>query len=64
MLDRPGVWIRAGLGGVITGMDIAQARASLPRDADNEFALRLLIVAESKFLDARLQMQDDGKDKE
>lgn len=58
LLDRPGVWTRAGIGGVITGMNIAEARASLPAPVQNEFALRLLMTAERHFLNARIEMQD------
>jgi hypothetical protein len=52
VLDRPGIWRRAGLGGSITGMDIAEARAALPPHLDSEFAARLLVAAELHFVNA------------
>jgi hypothetical protein len=54
LLDRSGIWRRAGLGGSITGMDIAEARAALPVSLVNDFATRLLIAAERHFLNSYL----------
>jgi hypothetical protein len=45
-------------------MDVYQARAALPAAIENDFAVRLLVIAEGAFLDARLRMQDDGKEGE
>jgi hypothetical protein len=52
VLDRHGVWKRAGLYGLITGLDLAEALASLPDGLDRDFARRLLIAAESGFVPA------------
>jgi hypothetical protein len=50
LLDRPGIWRRAGMSGSIAGMDIAEARATLPAELANEFAIRLLVAAERNFV--------------
>ncbi len=49
-MDRPSVWKRAGLDGVIVGLDIAEALAGMRAGLDREFCRRLLIVAEGAYL--------------
>ena len=53
-LDRPGLWIRSGIDGILTGLDMAQALASVPSNLDVEFMRRLFAVAELGFVSAHL----------
>jgi hypothetical protein len=52
LMCRPGVWKRAGMDGALTGLDLAEAMASLPRGLDRDLARRLLIAAEAAFFAA------------
>lgn len=53
-LDRPGLWIRSGVDGILTGLDMAQALVSVPTDLDLEFVRHLFVVAELGFVSAHL----------
>lgn len=54
-LDRPGIWRRAGLGGLISGMDVAEALAALPARLDPDLSKRLLVAAERHYVTAHLE---------
>lgn len=51
IIQRYGVWKRAGLSGLMSGLDLAEACASLP-DCDRAFAMRLFVIAESALINA------------
>jgi len=59
LIDRAGVWLRAGMTGLVTGLDLAQALVSLPADADREFSRELLIAAEAAFVSAVLRRAEE-----
>jgi hypothetical protein len=42
VLDRPGVWQRAGMAGTVTGLSLPEALAALPAGLDRDFAILLL----------------------
>lgn len=50
LIDRPGLWKRAGLTGALCGLDMREALASLPRGVDRERARKYLAIAEIEFL--------------
>jgi hypothetical protein len=52
VLDRAGVWRFAAFTGALTGLDLAEAMASLPDGIDRERARALLIAAEVAFMRA------------
>ncbi|MGD9924427.1 MAG: hypothetical protein AB7V13_23735 [Pseudorhodoplanes sp.] len=62
VLDRPGAWRWAGMSGVLAGLDLAQALASLPAGCDLDFACRLLIEAEVHFVAAWWQANAPEKE--
>ncbi|MFN4229846.1 hypothetical protein [Parvibaculum sp.] len=59
------VWLRAGLSGVETGLDLAQALARLPGDVEAHAVRRLLLAAEPAVLEAiaerREELETHGK---
>jgi hypothetical protein len=61
ILERPGVWKRAGMSGMLSGLDLAEALASLPDGLDRELAKRLLMAAETPFLIAWMQQHRTEK---
>jgi hypothetical protein len=59
-MDRPGIWRRGGLEGMVCGLDLGEAMTSLP-PCDREFARELFISAESAFVAALLKREkSDG----
>lgn len=60
-LNRAGVWKRAGLTGLVSGLDLREALASLPAGCDRGLAKRLLIIGEAAYLGAVLQREGKGK---
>lgn len=52
VLNRPGVWVLSGMAGVMTGLSLREAMASLPAGLDRDRCRRFLIVAETAFLTA------------
>lgn len=52
VLDRVGLWHRAGMDGGLSGLDWSAALASLPARLDLDFTKRLLEVAEASFVAA------------
>jgi hypothetical protein len=52
VIDRPGVWKRAGMSGALVGLDLAEAMTSLPEGLDRDRARSLLIAAEPSYLAA------------
>ena len=62
-LARPGVWMRAGLSGVPSGLNVPEALASLPAHADPEIAKQYLVEGETAFLTGvwRRSETDKGK---
>jgi hypothetical protein len=52
VIDRHGVWKRAGMSGGLVGLDLAEAMASLPDGLDRDRARSLLITAEAPYLAA------------
>jgi hypothetical protein len=54
-LDRPGVWLRAGMDGAVTGLDMAQALASVPQDIDLDVTRQLFMAAEIAFVVAHFK---------
>lgn len=61
-MNRPGIWLRAGMGGEIGGLAMAEALASLPEHCDREFSRQLLIVIERAFLSAHWAKDKGDKD--
>jgi hypothetical protein len=59
ILARPGVWARAGMGGVPAGLNLPEALSSLPAHADPETARIYLIEGESAFLDGVWRRADE-----
>jgi hypothetical protein len=59
-LDRPGLWVRSGLDGIVTGLDMVQALASVAEALDTNFARRLFAVAEIAFVAAHLKSRSGG----
>lgn len=49
-LDRVGVWRYAGMSGILAGLDITEAMASVPADCDPEKTRRLFVSAERAFV--------------
>lgn len=47
LLDRPGIWLRAGMAGMVSGLAMGEALATLPDSLDRDFAIRLLGAAET-----------------
>lgn len=50
VLDRCGIWQRAGMSGAINGLNLPEALAGLPRSCDRELARRLFLIAEIEFV--------------
>lgn len=50
ILDRYGIWKRAGMDGMLCGLDVNEALASLPDELDRGFAARLLAIAEIHYI--------------
>jgi hypothetical protein len=62
IMTRHGVWKRAGLSGMVSGLDLAEACAALPR-CDRAFAIRLFIIAERAWVNAAaalIRTKDDN----
>jgi len=55
VLDRWGVWRRAGMSGAIVGLDMSEALTGLDAACDRALACRLLIVAEAAFCAATMK---------
>jgi hypothetical protein len=55
--DRPGVWIRTGLRGLIAGLDLVGAIASLPAHCDRARARRLFLSFESAYVGALIERE-------
>lgn len=54
---RRGVWRRAGMSGVIAGLDFPDALAGLSRDLDRDLVAQLLSRAEAAFAPARQRLE-------
>lgn len=52
IITRHGVWKRAGLSGLVSGLDLAEACLGLPAHCDRAFASRLFVIAEREWIDA------------
>jgi hypothetical protein len=64
-IERLGVWYRAGMNGVIVGLRIEEAMASLPDDdCDRGFARRLFAVAEAAFCTAACERETSPEERE
>lgn len=59
MIDRPGIWCRAGLAGTVTGLAMAEALAGLPAAFDRAFAATLLARAEIAMVSAMAEAMPD-----
>lgn len=59
MIDRPGVWARAGLAGTITGLAMAEALAGLPATLDRDLVAKLLARAEVSMVSAMVEAAPD-----
>ena len=59
MAARPGLMIRAGMAGQITGLDRAGSLALLPAGLDRAFAVECLDAAESGLLAGFAKSQDE-----
>lgn len=59
-LDRSGLWVRAGMAGVVVGIDMENALAGLPSACDRDFARRLFVTAELFYVAAINRESDDS----
>jgi hypothetical protein len=64
-MERPGLWFRAGLDGIVSGLDRAAARGGVPAGADSDGVEALLDAVEQGFMaglgEAREQVKPQGK---
>ena len=51
-LNRPGIWLRAGMAGAVCGLDLPQALAGIPDECERGFTRDLLLIAEMQFIAA------------
>lgn len=60
--NRYGVWRRAGVDGLLSGIDMTEAVASLPKGCDVEFARALLMAAEAGYMAGHIEkrVRDKG----
>jgi hypothetical protein len=54
-LQSPGCWLRAGMGGTVTGLDLQQLLARLPADIDADAVKVLAQAAEGPVVQAVLE---------
>lgn len=62
VIGRPGVWKRVGMTGVLAGLDLNEALASLASGLDVDFARRLFVTAEAAYLPAALALVKNRAD--
>ena len=51
------------MNGLVVGLDMRDALASLPRNADRDLARKYLMRAEREFVGAMMETAKDGKGK-
>lgn len=61
-LNAPGCWLRAGMGGTVTGLDMPQLLARLDEEIDPAIARRLATQAEVPAIAAIIARQQDQAD--
>lgn len=61
-LQSPGCWLRAGMGGTVTGLDMAQLLARLPPGIDHPSIVMMAQAAEGPVIVATLERgrSDEG----